>query len=62
MYVHWYFTKHFSELSYHFLSQSRILDELSVSFKHIEHLVLVFIVDFEQVNAVCDVCSNKLRS
>ena len=34
MCVHWYFTKYFSELSYHFFSKSsgRSLDKLCVSF------------------------------
>ena len=34
--VHWSFTKHFSELSFHFFSsksKGRILDELRISFK-----------------------------
>ena len=35
MFVYQHFTKHFSELRYHFFSKSkgRILDELHVSFK-----------------------------
>ena len=36
--VHWYFGKHFSELSYHFFSKSkgRILDGLGIPFNHIK--------------------------
>ena len=40
MCVHWYFAKHFPELSYHFLTRSkgRIFNELRVSFNYWELL------------------------
>ena len=40
MCIHWYFAKHFPELSYHFLTKSkgRIFNELRVSFNYWELL------------------------